>query len=171
MKRRFLFIFLAFIIFLIDQFSKAGIKGSLYFGSRITLIPGLLNLTYVENRGGAFGIFATVGSPYKAIIFSAFSLAAIGIILYYLIKLPLENNLLSLGLALILSGAIGNFLDRVRLGYVIDFIDLHIKGYHWPTFNLADTAICIGLGIIGISYIFSSPKKSSSVKKELSDAS
>ena len=124
-------------------------------------------MTYVENRGGAFGIFGSLSSPYRTLLFSFFALGAITLILYYLLKVNLESRLIYWGLALILSGAIGNFIDRIRLGYVIDFIDLLYKTHHWPIFNIADTTICIGLALIGFSYIFTSKKG----KKEPSDVS
>lgn len=158
MHKRFFYIVIALIIIAIDQLTKIWIKSSLYFGDRINIVPGFLNLTYVENSGGAFGIFGSLSSPYRTIIFSLFSLAAIALILYYLIKLSLESRFMLWGFGLILSGAIGNFIDRIRLRYVIDFIDLHIKGYHWPTFNIADIAICVGLAIIAISYIINLSK-------------
>ncbi len=170
MNRRIFYLLITLIFLSLDQFSKLWVKGTLYFGDRIIVIPGILDITYVENSGGAFGIFGGLSAPYKTIIFTVFALAAIALILYYIIKITLDSPSIYWGLALILSGAIGNFVDRLRLGYVVDFINLHYKNYHWPVFNVADMTICIGLAVIGISYLFLSSKEKKE-KKALSNVS
>jgi signal peptidase II len=170
LNRRILYLLIALVFLCVDQFSKLWVKSALYFGERIILIPNILDITYVENTGGAFGIFGGLSTPYKTIIFTVFALGAIALIIYYIIKITLESTSIYCGLALILSGAMGNFIDRLRLGYVVDFISLHYKNYHWPVFNVADMTICIGLAVIGISYLFTSAKEKKD-KEVLSDAS
>lgn len=140
------------LILLLDQGSKYVVHRR-YIGHyrQIEVIPYLLNITYVENRGGAFGIFASSDSPLKPLIFSSLSIMALIIIVYFSIKLPLKERLSHLGLSLIFGGAVGNFADRLRLGFVIDFIDLHWYRLHWPSFNFADVAICSGVAILIIT--------------------
>ena len=139
------------LILLVDQGSKYLVHRYIGRHHRIEVIPQLLNITYVENRGGAFGIFASSDSPLKPLIFSALSIIALIIIVYFSIKLPLKERLTHLGLSLIFGGAVGNFADRLRLGLVIDFIDLHWYRLHWPSFNFADVAICSGVAILIIT--------------------
>ena len=136
---------------LLDQGSKYLVHQYMGLRRQIEVIPHLLNITYVENRGGAFGIFASSDSPWKPLIFSSLSIIALLIIVYFSIKLPLRERLTHLGLSLVLGGAMGNFADRLRLGFVIDFIDLHWYRLHWPSFNLADVAICTGVAILIIT--------------------
>ncbi|MFB0519254.1 MAG: signal peptidase II [Acidobacteriota bacterium] len=136
------------LILLLDQGSKYLIHSYIERHRQIEVIPHLLNITYVENRGGAFGIFATSASPLKPLIFSSLSIIALIIIIYFSIKLPLRERWARFGLSLIFGGAVGNFADRLRLGFVIDFIDLHWNRLHWPSFNIADVAICTGVAIL-----------------------
>lgn len=136
---------------LLDQGSKYLVFRYMEQHRQIEIIPRLLNITYVENRGGAFGIFATSDSPMKPLIFSSLSIIALLIIIYFSLKLPLKDRLSHLGLSLIFGGAVGNFADRLRLGFVIDFIDLHWDRFHWPAFNIADVAICSGVAILIIT--------------------
>lgn len=136
---------------LLDQGSKYLVHRYMGQYRQIEVIPRLLNITYVENRGGAFGIFATSDSPMKPLIFSTLSIIALIIIIYFSLKLPLKERLAHLGLSLIFGGAVGNFADRLRLGFVVDFIDLHWDRLHWPAFNIADVAICSGVAILIIT--------------------
>ncbi len=105
----------------------------------IEVLP-FFNLVNVQNRGAAFGIFSAFGSWF----FIAISLAAIAFIIYLLVK----TNESPLALALIISGALGNLADRLMLGHVRDFLDVHAGGYHWPAFNVADSALTVGLALI-----------------------
>ncbi|TKJ32202.1 signal peptidase II [bacterium (candidate division B38) B3_B38] len=139
------------LILLLDQGSKYLIHSYIGRYRQIDVIPHLLNITYVENRGGAFGIFATSESPLKPLIFSSLSIIALIIIIYFSIKLPLKERWARFGLSLIFGGAVGNFADRLRLGFVIDFIDLHWRRLHWPSFNFADVAICTGVAMLIIT--------------------
>ena len=155
-RERALWCLVVALTLLLDQGSKYLVHQYIERHRQIEIIPRLLNITYVENRGGAFGIFSTSDSPWKPLIFSSLSIIALFIIVYFSIKLPMKERLTHLGLSLILGGALGNFADRLRFGFVIDFIDLHWDRLHWPSFNIADVAICTGVAILIINLVKSS---------------
>lgn len=125
----------------------------------ITIIPNFFHLTYVENRGAAFGLLAEMNPLYRTSFFVAVSAIAIILIILFYLKTEEGSNIFYLGLLLILGGAIGNLIDRLRLGLVIDFLDFHWYQYHWPAFNIADTAICLGVGLLIIDMIFTSKQE------------
>jgi len=110
------------------------------------LLDNFFHLTYVRNKGAAFGILAN--SSIRIPFFILVSLVALGGILWYLRRVSEQQRLIHWALALIFSGALGNLIDRVRLGEVIDFLDAHWYQYHWPAFNIADSAITIGVGLL-----------------------
>lgn len=116
----------------------------------VTLWEGVLNLKYAENPGAAFGLFRSLPEPLRVPFFHIISIGAVFLITHYFRKLrgtPQERWALW-GLPLVLGGAIGNYLDRLARGFVVDFIDAHWQNYHWPSFNIADSAICIGVGLL-----------------------
>jgi signal peptidase II len=119
----------------LDQATKAAVWLTMLRGDTIPLIPQVLSLTCVYNTGAAFGLFATKTN----LLILVTVLLVAGIIWGYR-KLPMERTLVRYGVALVIGGALGNLLDRIRLGYVVDFIDFHF----WPVFNLADMAIVAG---------------------------
>ena len=133
--------FLSFFIVLIDQLSKILVHTMMNLYDSFTVIPSLLDFTYIRNEGIAFGI----NFPGGKIFFIIFPI----LITFYLISLlknkEFEDNSSQIALYLIIGGAIGNILDRVFRGYVVDFIDVHINGNHWYVFNIADSAVTIGL--------------------------
>ena len=133
--------FLSFFIVLIDQLSKILVHTMMNLYDSFTVIPSLLDFTYIRNEGIAFGI----NFPGGKIFFIIFPI----LITFYLISLlknkEFEDNSSQIALYLIIGGAIGNILDRVFRGYVVDFIDFHINGNHWYVFNIADSAVTIGL--------------------------
>lgn len=132
------------LVLLIDQVSKVFISSKLSLGQSIPIIKNALHITFVKNTGAAFGLFKN--STY---FFIGVSVTAIIIIGAMLIKSIRNKGLLDIGLILIMSGALGNLIDRVRFGYVIDFIDFRV----WPVFNIADSAITIGTALLIISFI------------------
>ncbi len=142
--RRAPFLLLAAIVLLADQFTKYWIVHSLETDSSRELIPRVLYFTRTTNSGAAFGVF-----PHATYLLALTALiAALGIGIYAWRQYwPLPWSC-GMGLALPLGGALGNFIDRVRLGYVIDFIEVHIGNYVWPIFNVADSCICIGVGTL-----------------------
>ncbi len=130
----------------IDQWSKKVIVDRFALYEALELVENFFHITYVRNKGAAFGMLA--GSPLRLPFFIAVTLVACGIIIGYLRRLPDDRKMAATALALIFGGAIGNLIDRVRLGEVIDFIDVHWYQYHWPAFNIADSAICVGVGLL-----------------------
>ena len=140
-----------------DIVSKWVVFSKLDEFGKVSLIPGLINILRSKNEGVVFGLF-----PGKTNAFIIFSAVAIIAILYIYIKSNKTSFLSSLALGLILAGAIGNLWDRIWFGFVRDFIDLHVAHkYHWPTFNIADTLICIGVSAMVFSS-FSTPKSKES---------
>ena len=132
---------LAILIVVLDQLSKVWISCTLYFGQTIRLTP-FFNLMLVYNKGAAFSFLASQAG-WQRYFFTVISIAAI-IFIIYLLKRHSQQKLFCLSLALILGGAIGNLIDRSLYGHVIDFLDMHAFGWHWPTFNIADCGITIG---------------------------
>jgi signal peptidase II len=135
-------------LILVDQLTKRLIDASMALHERHEIVPGILQLTYVHNRGAAFGLFNTADLPYQAQLFSLVSLLALTGIVVYSLRLSPTRLLPQSALALIFGGAIGNLIDRLRHGYVIDFIDVYWGRYHWPMFNAADSAISVGVGLL-----------------------
>lgn len=143
---------LAAALFLLDQGSKWLVAGSLRVGEVRTVIPGFFNLTHLHNRGAAFGLFADSDSPVARGALIAFSLAALALV-FYLLWRGVSSRWAGWGLGLILGGALGNLLDRVRAGSVVDFLDFHLAGRHWPAFNLADSAVVLGALLLMIEVL------------------
>jgi signal peptidase II len=132
---------LAAALVLADQVTKWAVLANFAYGERLE-ITGFLNLVLVYNKGAAFSMFADA-SGWQTPLLIVFALVAAGIVGTLIVKNP-HKRLLCLGLALILAGAIGNLIDRLRYGHVVDFLDFHAMGWHWPAFNVADSAITIG---------------------------
>ena len=112
------------------------------------LVDGLLSLSHVRNRGAAFGLLSDWDLPYQSVLLSLLSIAALVAIALYFFRLPAAARLPRLALALVLGGAVGNLIDRVRLGYVVDFIHVYWRQHQWPDFNVADSAITIGVTLL-----------------------
>jgi signal peptidase II len=132
----------------IDQMTKVYIDRVMDLHQSIPVIPDLFSITYVRNKGAAFGFLAN--TSYRLPFFIFISIVAVFVIIYAYRKLRGDQKLAQLSLSLILSGAVGNLIDRVRLGEVIDFLDVFWKTYHWPAFNVADSAICVGVFLLAI---------------------
>lgn len=133
----------------LDQWTKWLVDSSFRVGESLSLIEPILALTYVRNKGAAFGILQTASPGFRDPFFVLVPLLAISVISYLYYRLEKDQQLSAFALSLVLSGAVGNLLDRIRLGYVIDFLDIHWKEvYHWPAFNVADSCIVVGVGIL-----------------------
>jgi len=159
MKRKYwVLLITCFWIILTDQWTKYVVLQRVPLYRRVEVIQGFFNLTHVRNAGGAFGIFGGEKGGISGLLFVVVSLLAIGIILFLFLKVKEEEKHIALSLSLVLSGAIGNLLDRVRYGEVVDFLDFHISSYHWPAFNIADTAICMGIGLMALELLFKDRK-------------
>ncbi|GFO59144.1 lipoprotein signal peptidase [Geomonas silvestris] len=138
----------SFLVLVLDQASKIFIDRSMMLHSSIPVIPNFFSITYLRNRGAAFGILAN--SAYRLPFFLLVSAVAICVIVVVIKKLREDQKLAAASLSLIFSGALGNVIDRIRLGEVIDFLDAHWYNHHWPAFNIADSAICVGVFLLAI---------------------
>lgn len=144
-KARMPYLVLVAGIIVLDRWTKWLIHNRFDLNESTSLIDGLFDITYVQNTGVAFGIFSSIASPVKATLLSVFTAVAALIVIVYSVRRSALDRLLQLALALILGGALGNLYDRITLGYVIDFLDFYVGTHHWPTFNVADSAISVGV--------------------------
>jgi signal peptidase II len=135
-------------VLFLDQWTKGVVTRAFEVHQSSPVVPGFFDLTYVRNTGAAFGLFASVDSSLKAVLLNSVAVIVFVVVTAYALRSPHRSLRLQLGLSLILGGAVGNLLDRVRFGYVVDFLDFSISGHHWPAFNVADSAICIGVGLL-----------------------
>ncbi|MBN2140104.1 MAG: signal peptidase II [Desulfovibrionaceae bacterium] len=127
-----------------DQITKAAVQSQMPLWSSKTVVPGFFNLVHVVNKGAAFGLLNYADAKWQTGFFVIVTLAAAAFIVHTLVTASGGDNFLVAGLGLILGGAAGNLVDRVRFGHVVDFLELHYKGFAWPAFNVADIAISIG---------------------------
>jgi signal peptidase II len=132
----------------LDQSSKALVIHTMRLGQSIPVIGNILDLTYVQNPGAAFGFLASAHAIWRVPFFILVTVAASILVFAYQRFLPPEQKRVRLALGLIWGGALGNFTDRLLVGRVIDFIDMGVRQYRWPVFNLADSCITIGLGLL-----------------------
>jgi signal peptidase II len=153
-KDNFLFIFMALLVIVLDQASKFLISGSIGYYDSIPIIDGIVNLVHVRNRGMAFGLMNRPDAGISFYFLVAVTIIAILLILFWFAKIKHEDRRMLFGLSLILGGAIGNLIDRIRIKEVIDFVDICIGSHHWPAFNVADSAITIGTLLIAFNIIF-----------------
>lgn len=149
MKKIKIITFTSFSVIFCDQLSKYIISNKMYLGQSIKLIGSFLRLTYAKNPNAAFGI--PIGSPILMIILTSI---AIVLLIFYFFRLKDNGNLIYVGLAMIIGGAIGNLIDRIRMRQVIDFIEIGVKRFKWPIFNIADSFVTIGIIIILCIWIF-----------------
>ncbi len=155
-KKDHLLIWPALTVFVLDQISKWVVTNAFQPYESTPVIKGLFNLILVHNRGMAFGIMNRNHGAFGFYFLALATLAAIAVLLYWVRHLKQNEAGITFGLGLILGGAIGNLLDRVRLGSVIDFLDFHLGTHHWPAFNLADSAITVGTIWVASYLIFKS---------------
>ncbi len=135
-------------VLFLDQWTKGIITRTMEVHQSKTVVADVFDLTYVRNSGAAFGLFASVDSAIKAVVLNSVAVIVFLIVSAYALRSSHKSVRLQVGLALILGGAVGNLLDRVRFGYVVDFLDFSVSGHHWPAFNVADSAICIGVAVL-----------------------
>lgn len=144
----------AALVVILDQATKLLVVARIPAYGSIVVIPGFFDLTHIYNTGGAFGFLAGKSSLFRHLFFLTASVVAMSMIVYLYLKMPRDYLVMRIGLSLILGGAVGNVIDRVRLGKVVDFLDLHIHDLHWPAFNVADSAITIGILIFIYHLVF-----------------
>jgi signal peptidase II len=142
------------LIVILDHVTKWIAQVKLYPDQMVDIIPGYLRLSCVYNSGVAFGFFDEIQSVWKPYILAAMAIVAIAVIFLYGMRMPAERKLLQLALGITMGGILGNFIDRVFRGYVVDFIEFHIyESFHWPTFNVADSAITVGIAFLLIDTV------------------
>ncbi len=152
MKNKYYLLTLAVLI--LDHFTKWLVRSRMDLHDAIDIIPNYLRLSYVRNSGVAFGLFADIQSAWKPYVLAAMAVVAVVVILIYSSRMPFNRTLLQLALAVTMGGILGNFTDRIMHGFVVDFIEFHIyESFHWPTFNIADSAITIGIALLLIDTV------------------
>jgi signal peptidase II len=143
----------ALVVFVADQVTKALVVRSIPEHTTVSLLPHFFNLIHTNNAGAAFGLFSDSPAPWKTVLLIVTS----GALLAVVIAIIWRNQHLrwgtGMGLALILGGALSNLFDRIRFGRVVDFLDVYYRSYHWPTFNLADSAIVVGAGLLVVQLL------------------
>jgi signal peptidase II len=160
----FLLFILAGVTIGLDQVTKALILEKFRLGETISVIGNYFNITYVQNKGAAFGMLAQANPAFRVPFFVIVPVAALVSIAYIFRKIPDQDRKLAVALSLVIGGAIGNLIDRISLGYVVDFLDFHWQwGYHFPAFNVADSAICVGVGLVILDLF--APEESRSFRK------
>jgi signal peptidase II len=138
----------------LDQMIKIYVHSHFDLGESVRVIDGYFSLTYVRNMGAAFGIFRDSHETFRHIFFLSIPPIAVGIIVYFIYGLPEDDLLQIFALSSIAGGALGNYIDRIRFGYVIDFLDFHWRDiYSWPAFNVADSAIVTGVALLTLILI------------------
>src|SRR5207248_9954339 len=152
-QRRLPYIVLAAATLALDRWTKALIQKRFDLNESISVIAGFFNITYVRNPGVAFEIFDPLSLPAKSVLLSLFTACAAVVVITYSVRSPSRNRLLQVSLALILGGALGNLYDRLAYGYVVDFLEFYVSTYHWPSFNVADSAISTGVALLALEII------------------
>ena len=142
------FYLIALAVVLTDQVTKAMVIRSMRLGQSIPIISGYFDLTFVLNPGAAFSLLATLPEGIRNPFFIGISVTAAILIILYRFRYLRQHRLASSSLGLILGGAVGNLIDRARFGVVVDFLDAHLHQYHWPVFNVADSAISVGVTLM-----------------------
>jgi len=163
MRRHAPYALLAAAVILLDQATKALLVRTVPFYSSVRVIPGFVHLTHIHNRGAILGFFSQSESPWTPFILLGLNLAALTLVFWYYSKTAREERGMRTALALIVGGAVGNMIDRIARGYVVDFIELSIGRFHWPTFNVADSGITIGAVLLLFTVVFRRPHASDSV--------
>jgi len=147
-------ILLVLVVVLADQLTKLWIMNSLPLHGKRIIIPGLFNLVHVTNTGAAFGLLAGEHALWRQVFFIVVALVALAAIFLVYRQVKAKGLVFTVAVGLIAGGALGNLVDRIRFGAVVDFLDFYIKNYHWPAFNVADSAITVGVGLFLVASIF-----------------
>lgn len=160
--RKYFFV-IAIVVLVLDRLAKWAIASNIALHDSVVVIPGFFRLTHVQNTGAAFGLFADSAAQWKVGALVSFSILALIVVSALLWKHSHSLSTTTIGLSLILGGAMGNLWDRMMYGRVVDFLDFYVGSYHWPAFNVADSAIVIG-AILLISEIFFAKSANETVK-------
>lgn len=131
----------------VDQVTKFWVTGRMDLFESRAVLPGFFSITYVRNPGAAFGLFAEMGDLTRMAILVGVSVVAVGLLTAFFLRSPHADRVSRVAAVLVMGGAVGNLIDRIRFGEVIDFLDVYLGAYHWPAFNVADSCITIGIGL------------------------
>ncbi len=148
MKKNGLYVLIAGLLVVADQMSKAVVARSVDLYESIPVIRGFFNITRIHNKGAIFGTFSQTNNNLVFALLTAASIAALAFVIYFFVKTPSSDALMKVALTLIMAGAFGNQFDRLVRGHVIDFLDFYVGTAHWPFFNVADSCISIGAGLM-----------------------
>jgi signal peptidase II len=151
---RAIYLLIVLIVVLLDRWTKHLVAARIAPYSHVQVIPGFFRLTHTENTGAAFSLFADSTAPWKTGLLIAFSVLALMVVSTLLWKNHQAHVATGVGLSLIMGGALGNLWDRLARGRVVDFLLVYVKQYQWPVFNLADSAIVVGAGLLIIEILF-----------------
>lgn len=147
-KKTVLLIVVLGLVIASDQITKHYISSAFQIHESREVIPDFFHITFIKNKGAAFGFLSGSDSSLVIPFFISITIIALAVLFWLFFKTPLENRFAILGLSLLLGGALGNFIDRIFLGEVVDFLDFHWYEYHWPAFNIADSSITIGVSLL-----------------------
>lgn len=142
------------LIVITDQVSKLIVQAKLHLYEPVSVFKGFFQLIYVTNKGAIWGLFSDGRSALPSLIITGLSVIALIMVILYFLKIDNPQKWELSALSLILGGALGNVIDRIFRGYVVDFLDFYIRSWHWPTFNVADSCITVGVIWLGISFFF-----------------
>jgi signal peptidase II len=148
LKKWLLFVILVGMVVAVDQGTKQYVDATFNLYESRPVVEGFFNLTYVRNSGAAFGILSRRDPEFLRLFFLSVTGVALLVVVFYYSRIPWSQRLTLCGLGLIMGGALGNGIDRYTIGQVIDFLDVYVGDYHWPAFNVADSAICIGVSLL-----------------------
>jgi signal peptidase II len=158
------------VLVVLDQVVKYAVDRAMVLHESIPLIPGLLQLTYVRNRGGAFGLLSGGDLPLRAVLFPLINVVVFAVMLVVALRMPAHRRWVQTALSLVLGGALGNLIDRLAHGYVIDFVDVYWRSYHWPMFNVADSAISVGVCMLVLDMLREPRSPEKQPQAEIADA-
>ena len=161
-KNIIIFILGATAVIVMDQITKAAIMTKFFMHESYAIVDGFFNLVYVMNPGAAFGFLANMSETFRYFFFMGITVAVILLIIYYIVKSKPQDMIMVISLTLIFAGAVGNLIDRIRFGAVVDFLDVYIGTAHWPAFNVADSAISLGAILMILGMIVQRKKEKAS---------
>jgi len=146
--KRFHYLAISLAIIVLDALTKWLVAARIDLHESIAVIPNLFEIVHVRNTGAAFGIGANTDSRLVPMLLNGGAIVVFCVVVVYALRTAVTDRMLQVALHLILGGAIGNLVDRFRFGYVVDFLDFYVRDHHWPAFNIADSAICVGIGLL-----------------------
>ncbi|MDP2757163.1 MAG: signal peptidase II [Desulfurivibrionaceae bacterium] len=147
-------------VVVLDQATKGLIMERFAMFELLPVIPGLFNLTYLTNTGAAFGMLAGAQTIWRQVFFVGVAALALGVMAFSYRQFRSQGKIFAHAIGLIAGGAVGNLIDRLRFGAVVDFLDFYVGSHHWPAFNVADSAICVGVGLFILGSLLYPPRES-----------